>query len=63
MKRQHRSEYQKHKQKCLALQEKVAALKEKAEQQKQQKKKPRTPETIGKFIEDYYFISSNTVYI
>ncbi|CAH1103380.1 unnamed protein product [Psylliodes chrysocephalus] len=50
MKRQHRSEYQKHKQKCLALQEKVAALKEKAEQQKQQKKKPRTPETIDDTI-------------
>ncbi|CAH1256016.1 unnamed protein product [Diabrotica balteata] len=48
MKRQHRSEYQKHKQKGLELQEKLAALKEKAavEQQKQ-KKKLRAPDNVS----------------
>lgn len=43
IKRQHRLDYQKHKNECIALQEKLAALK-KAEQQKH-KKKPRVPDT------------------
>ncbi|KAG5899470.1 hypothetical protein JTB14_015323 [Gonioctena quinquepunctata] len=47
MKRQHRTEYQKHKQKCLELQETVAMLKEKAAtEQHKQKKKPRVPEVV-----------------
>ncbi|XP_057655395.1 uncharacterized protein LOC130893369 [Diorhabda carinulata] len=57
MKRQHRSEYQKHKQQCLALQEKLAALKEKAAvDQQKQKKKPRVPESNG---DDTVSLSTN----
>lgn len=51
MKRQHRNEYQKHKNQCLNMQEKLALLKEKAateQQHKQKKKQPRVPE-LGQF--------------
>lgn len=45
MKRQHREEYKKHKDKCIALQEKLVLLKERAAaEQYKQKKKPRAPE-------------------
>ncbi|VEN64127.1 unnamed protein product [Callosobruchus maculatus] len=47
MKRQHRSEYQKHKNQCMALQGKLALLKEKANSEHKQKKKPRAPEFVS----------------
>ncbi|KAJ8936500.1 hypothetical protein NQ314_012364 [Rhamnusium bicolor] len=47
VKRQHRAEYQKHKSQCIALQEKLALLKERAaSEQHKQKKKPRVPEQV-----------------
>nr|XP_023016625.1 FERM domain-containing protein 4B [Leptinotarsa decemlineata]XP_023016626.1 FERM domain-containing protein 4B [Leptinotarsa decemlineata] len=57
MKRQHRTEYQKHQQKCLELQEKLALLKEKAAtEQHKQKKKPRVPE----IADDTVSLSTNS---
>ncbi|CAH1965193.1 unnamed protein product [Acanthoscelides obtectus] len=47
MKRQHRAEYQKHKNQCIALQSKLALLKEKANSEHKQKKKPRAPEFVS----------------
>ncbi|KAJ8973277.1 hypothetical protein NQ317_019543 [Molorchus minor] len=44
VKRQHRTEYQKHKSQCIALQEKLALLKEKNASELKQKKKPRANE-------------------
>lgn len=54
MKRQHRNEYQKHKNQCIILQDKLASLKEKAAaEQHKQKKKPRVPE-LGKILNALY---------
>lgn len=51
VKRQHRAEYQKHKDQIKTLEEKLAMLKEKAaSEQIKQKKKSRVPEPQGTHV-------------
>lgn len=60
IKRQHRSEYQKHKNHCLALQEKLALLKEKqTSEPPKQKKKPRAVEIAKQYPDALTSISTN----
>lgn len=55
IKRQHRNEYQKHKNNCIALQEKLALLKEKqSTEQPKQKKKPRAVEVTKQYSMDVH---------
>lgn len=60
IKRQHRHEYQKHKNHCLALQEKLALLKEKQSmEQPKQKKKPRAVDIVKQSPTDSHSSVSN----
>lgn len=62
IKRQHRSEYQKHKNHCLALQEKLVLLKDKQSvEQPKQRKKPRTVEVVKQYATDGHSSINNNI--